>query len=107
MNLFLPSLIKKSLVCAASIFLQPLTPSTTTYYFAPSPTKLPVDVHATTGYKQGSLLERPSGITSSAKGPTNISLDTAIASCTKAISMGSVVSAAAGLGKRTRSWHNC
>src|SRR6218665_686146 len=31
-NLFLPSLINKSLVFASSIFLQPLTPSTTTYY---------------------------------------------------------------------------
>src|SRR6218665_42364 len=31
-NLFLPSLISKSLVSASSIFLQLLTPSTTTYY---------------------------------------------------------------------------
>src|SRR6218665_548332 len=31
-NLFLPSLINKSLVFASYIFLQPLTPSTTTYY---------------------------------------------------------------------------
>jgi len=31
-NLFLPSHINKSLVCASSIFLQPLTSSTTTYY---------------------------------------------------------------------------
>src|SRR6218665_2350673 len=32
LNLFLPSLIKKSRVCASSIFLQPSTPSTVTYY---------------------------------------------------------------------------
>ena len=32
LNLFLSSLIDRSLVCASSIFLQPLTPSTTTYY---------------------------------------------------------------------------
>src|SRR6218665_3044166 len=31
-NLFLPSLIKKSLACASFIFLLPLTPSTTTFY---------------------------------------------------------------------------
>jgi len=31
-NLFRLSLINKSLVCASSIFLQPVTPSTTTYY---------------------------------------------------------------------------
>ena len=80
---------------------------TTILNFAPSPTKIPLDVHATMGYKQGSLLERPSGITSSAKGPTKIPLDTAIASCAKAISMGSVISSTAGSGKSTRSWRNC
>ena len=31
-NLFLPSLTNKSLVCTSSIFLQPLTQSVTTYY---------------------------------------------------------------------------
>ena len=31
-NLSLPSLTNKSLVCASPIFLQPLTPSTTTYH---------------------------------------------------------------------------
>src|SRR6218665_3567315 len=31
-NMFLPSVINKSLVSASSIFLQSLTPSTTTYY---------------------------------------------------------------------------
>src|SRR6218665_1516223 len=36
-NLFLPSLINKSLVSASSIFLQPLTPSTTTYYLKDCP----------------------------------------------------------------------
>jgi len=64
--------------------------------FASSPTKIPLDVHATTGYTQGCLLECPSGITASMKDPTKIPLDTAIAS------MGSVVSSAAGSGKRYR-----
>src|SRR6218665_1305819 len=36
-NLFLPSLINKSLVSASSIFLQVLTPSTTTYYLKDCP----------------------------------------------------------------------
>src|SRR6218665_1810937 len=36
-NLFLPSLINKSLVSASSIFLQPLTPSTTPYYLKDCP----------------------------------------------------------------------
>jgi len=56
--------------------------------FAPSPIKIPLDVHATAGYKQGSLLERPRGITASAKGPSKIPLHTAIASCAKAIVCG-------------------
>src|SRR6218665_2550111 len=36
-NLFLPYLINKSLVSASSIFLQLLTPSTTTYYLKDCP----------------------------------------------------------------------
>src|SRR6218665_2200438 len=36
-NLFLPSPINKSLVSASSIFLQLLTPSTTTYYLKDCP----------------------------------------------------------------------
>src|SRR6218665_3105880 len=60
-NLFLPSLINKSLVFASSIFLQPLTPSTTTYYskdclpgsvlLTPIPlTPIPVDSTESTGF---------------------------------------------------------
>ena len=36
--------------------------------FAPSPTRIPLDAHATAGYKQESLLEYLSGISASTKG---------------------------------------
>src|SRR6218665_928982 len=62
----------------------------------PLPTNIPLDVQATTDYMQGSLLERPSAITASAKDPTKIPLDTAIASCTKANKHGE--------GRKLRSW---
>src|SRR6218665_3393962 len=42
-------------------------PSADNFKLFPVHYKIPLDVHVTTGYKQGSLFERPSGVTASAK----------------------------------------
>ena len=64
-----------------SIFVSPRAHN---FKLCPNPYKRPLEVHATTGYKQesiglGLLIERPNGVTASTKGPK-----AAIASCAKA-----------------------